>query len=64
MDKQLHNNSVILNIFLKTDTGINCLRNAIFTTPNFYEGHSGLGLHLKMNLKDMKDCYSGLANVN
>ena len=63
-DKKLHNNNVIHNIFIKTDTGINCLRYSIFTTLNFYKGHSGLGLHLKMNLDDMKDCYSGLENIN
>ena len=64
MDKKLNNNSVIHNIYIKTDTGINCLRYSIFTTLNFYKGHSGLGLHLKMNLDDMKDCYSGLENIN
>ena len=49
---------MIHDIFLKTDTGIN----SIFTTLNLYEGHSGLGLHCKMNLDDIKDFKSGIEN--
>ena len=51
---------MIHDIFLKTDTGIN----SILTTLNLYKGHSGLGLHLKMNLDDIKDFQSGLENIS
>ena len=60
LNKNLHKNSVIHDIFLKTDTGLN----SIFTTLNLYKGYSGLGLHLKMNLDDIKDFKSGLENIS
>ena len=51
---------MIHDIFFKTEPGIN----AIFTTINLYKGHSGLGLHLKMNLDDIKDFKLGLENIS
>ena len=60
LKKNVQKNSVIHDIFLKTDTGIH----SIFTTLNLYKGHYGLGLHLKMNLDDIKDFKSGLENIS
>ena len=51
---------MIHDIFLKTDTVIN----SIFITLNLYKGHSGHGLHLKMNLDDIRDFKWGLENIS